>query len=207
MPRGVDAEQFHPKRRTLSDETLRLGFVGRITPEKGVRLFLEIEKALEAAGFTDFRIAMVGDGSEVVWLKKRLKHAEFTGVLRGEELARAYANMDVFVFPSRTDTFGNVVQEAAASQVPAVVTNEGGPQHLVVPGVTGYVTRTSEEFIARVLELVHNIELRKRMGKAARERVEGVSWDAAFEKTYLAYRACLPENAADGAGEKRAALA
>jgi len=197
MPRGVDGEQFNPKHRTLKDETLRLGFVGRITPEKGVRLFWEIEKTLESAGFNDFRIVMVGDGSEVDWLKAHLKHGEFLGVLRGEELARAYANMDLFVFPSRTDTFGNVIQEAAASEVPAVVTNEGGPQHLVVPGTTGYVAQTNEEFIQRVVELVSNTELRRQMGKAARERIAGVSWDGSFEKTYVAYRACLPANAAE----------
>lgn len=206
MPRGVDAEQFHPKRRTAKDGVLRFGFVGRVTPEKGVRLLWDIEKELEARGFREFRIVVVGDGSEVAWLKRRLKHGEFTGVLRGEELARAYANMDLFVFPSRTDTFGNVVQEAAASQVPAVVTNEGGPRHLVVPGATGYVAETNEEFVGRALELARDTELRKRMGEAARERVAGASWDAAFEKTYLAYReACEPAEAS--ARQKRAAIA
>lgn len=205
MPRGVDAEQFHPKQRTVNDGILRLGFVGRITPEKGVRLFFGIEQALEAAGLSDFRILMVGAGSEVDWLKRHLKHGEFLGVLRGEDLARAYANMDLFVFPSRTDTFGNVVQESAASQVPAVVTNEGGPKHLVVPGSTGYVAQTTEEFIARVVELARDAQLRARMGRAARERVEDVSWDAVFEKTYLAYRACLPETAQES-GQKRAAV-
>jgi len=138
------------------------------------------------------------------WLKRHLKHGEFAGVLRGESLARAYANMDLFVFPSRTDTFGNVVQEATASQVPAVVTNEGGPRNLVVPGTTGYVAETHEEFVARVVELARNPELRTKMGRAARERVAGVSWDAAFEKTYMAYRACLPGNAAAGASQKAA---
>lgn len=206
MPRGVDAEQFHPKHRTVNDNVLRLGFVGRVTPEKGVRLLQEIEKALEAQGFRDFRILVVGDGSEMGWLKRRLKRGEFTGVLRGEQLATAYANMDLFVFPSRTDTFGNVVQEAAASQVPAVVTNEGGPQNLVAPGTTGYVAGTNEEFIGRVVELARDAKLRRRMGEAARERLAGVSWDAAFEKTYAAYRAaCAPVE--ERAGEKSAAIA
>ena len=207
MPRGVDGEQFNPKHRTVKDATLRLGFVGRITPEKGVRLFADVEKALESAGLNDFRIVMVGDGSEVEWLKRNLRHAEFAGVLRGEELARAYANMDLFVFPSRTDTFGNVIQESAASAVPSVVTNEGGPQHLVVPGRTGHVAQSNEEFIERVVELARNAELRRQMGEAARERVANVSWDAAFEKTYLAYRACLPQNANNGDNRSGAAPA
>jgi phosphatidylinositol alpha 1,6-mannosyltransferase len=207
MPRGVDSELFHPGKRTVNDQTLRLGFVGRVTPEKGVRLLWEIEKALDSAGFKDFRIVVVGDGSEVSWLKRRLKHGEFTGVLRGEELARAYANMDLFVFPSRTDTFGNVVQEAAASQIPAIVTNEGGPRNLVASGSTGYVAESNTDFIARVIDLARNPELRKWMGIAARERVAGVSWDAAFEKTYLAYRACLPESSAVNAPQKKVSIA
>jgi phosphatidylinositol alpha 1,6-mannosyltransferase len=207
MPRGVDPEQFNPKHRTVSDTTLRLGFVGRVTPEKGVRLLRKIEQALLESGLTDFRILVVGAGSEEGWLKKRLKHGEFTGVLRGEELARAYANMDLFVFPSKTDTFGNVVQEAAASAVPSVVTNEGGPRFLVVPGETGYIAEGDAEFVAKVVELAHNRPLLKRLGNAARERMAGISWDAAFEKTYAAYRHCLPQEAEAAAGEAKLAQA
>ncbi|MGB7437930.1 MAG: glycosyltransferase [Candidatus Acidiferrum sp.] len=211
MPRGVDSEQFHPKHRTVNDGILRLGFVGRVTPEKGVRLFRRIEQALLENGVGDFRIVIVGAGSEVAWLKRRLKHAEFTGILRGEELARAYANMDVFVFPSRTDTYGNVIQEAAASAVPAVVTNEGGPRYLVVPGETGYIAEEDTEFVERVVELARNADLRTRLGRAARERMAGISWDAAFEKTYAAYQHCLPGNAqaralAQSAGVARAGV-
>jgi phosphatidylinositol alpha 1,6-mannosyltransferase len=194
MPRGVDPEQFNPKHRTANDGMLRFGFVGRVTPEKGVRLFRNIEQAVVASGLNNFQIVIVGDGSEVAWLRRRLKHAHFTGVLRGEELARAYANMDLFVFPSKTDTFGNVVQEAASSAVPSVVTNEGGPRHLVIDGETGYVAESDTDFIRRVLELAHNRNLLERMGAAARERMAGISWDAAFEKTYAAYRYCLPES-------------
>jgi phosphatidylinositol alpha 1,6-mannosyltransferase len=193
MPRGVDLEQFNSRHRTVRDGTLRLGFVGRVTPEKGVRLLQKIEKALIESGLKDFQILVVGAGSEVAWLKRRLKHGEFTGVLRGEDLARAYANMDLFVFPSRTDTFGNVVQEAAASGVPAVVTNEGGPRHLVVHGVTGYIAEHDWEFLARVVELAHDQQALKRLGRAAREKMAGISWGAAFEKTYAAYEHCLPK--------------
>lgn len=190
MSRGVDSEQFHPSRRTEHDGVLRIGFVGRVTPEKGVRLLAKIEAALETAGIRNFRIIVVGDGSEVGWLKKRLRHGEFTGVLRGDDLARAYANMDLFVFPSRTDTFGNVIQEAAASGVPSVVTNEGGPKHLVAPGETGYVGGTDDEFVARVVELARDPERLKTMGAAARERVLGASWDKAFDQVYVAYEHC-----------------
>jgi phosphatidylinositol alpha 1,6-mannosyltransferase len=191
MPRGVDPELFSPKRRTVNDDILRLGFVGRVTPEKGVRLLRRIEEELTESGLKDFRILVVGAGSEVAWLKRRLKHGEFPGVLRGEELARAYANMDLLVFPSRTDTFGNVVQEAAASAVPAVVTSEGGPRHLVAHGVTGYIAEQDSEFVAKVVELAHDRAALKRLGNAAREKMAGISWDSAFEKTYAAYEHCV----------------
>ena len=190
MVRGVDSEQFNPARRTINDGTLRIGFVGRVTPEKGVRLLAKIEAALEAAELHNFRIIVVGHGSEVNWLKKRLRHGEFTGVLRGDPLSEAYANMDLFAFPSRTDTFGNVVQEAAASGVPSVVTNEGGPKHLVAHGETGFVAETDKEFVARVVELARDPQRLKKMGAASRQRVLGASWDKAFDQVYLAYEHC-----------------
>lgn len=154
-------------------------------------MFRNIERGLEAAGHRDFRILFIGDGSEVSWLKQNLTHGEFLGVLRGEDLARAYANMNLFVFPSKTDTFGNVIQESAASQVAAVVTNEGGPQHLVVPGITGLIAESDADFVKQVVELCGNRERLSKMGVAAREKVMGTSWDAAFEMTYAAYRHCL----------------
>jgi phosphatidylinositol alpha 1,6-mannosyltransferase len=191
MPRGVDSEQFNPAHRTQHDGTLRIGFVGRVTPEKGVRLLAKIEQALETAGLRNLELTVVGAGSEIKWLKRRLRHGRFTGVLRGDGLARAYANMDLFVFPSRTDTFGNVIQEAAASGVPAVVTNEGGPMHLVVEGVTGMVAASDEEFVARVVELSRDPERMRVMGAAARKRVLGASWDNAFDRVYAAYEHCV----------------
>jgi hypothetical protein len=113
MPRGVDCEQFHPRQRSVKDGVRRLGYVGRVTLEKRVRFLVDLERALVVAGYSNFSILVVGDGNERAWLERNLGHGVFTGVLRGQFLAEAYANMDVFVFPSRTDTYGNVVQEAA----------------------------------------------------------------------------------------------
>jgi phosphatidylinositol alpha 1,6-mannosyltransferase len=187
MPRGVDNAQFNPAHRTLRDGILRIGFVGRVTPEKGVRLLAKIETALESAGTQNFQLIVVGAGSEINWLKRHLRHGQFTGVLRGDDLARAYANMDLFVFPSRTDTFGNVIQEAAASGVPSVVTNEGGPMHLVEEGVTGRIAASDEEFVARVVELSRDSARMQAMGAAARKKVLSASWDSALDKVYAAY--------------------
>jgi hypothetical protein len=94
----------------------------------------------------DFRFQISGSGSERAWLERHLPRAEFTGVLSGEALAAAYANMDVFAFPSHTDTFGNVVQEALASGVPAVVTASGGPRFIVRDGVSGFVAESDDDF-------------------------------------------------------------
>jgi len=190
MPRGVDCELFHPLRRSVRDNTFRLGYVGRITPEKGVRLLAGIERALLGAGHTNFEIVVVGDGNERSWLERHLTHGVFPGVLRDLLLAEAYANMDLFVFPSRTDTFGNVIQEAAASGVPAVVTSDGGPRNLVTQGMTGFIAEDDRQFIQRVLELAGNLARLRAMGAAARENVQGTSWDSAFEMTYSAYHYC-----------------
>jgi glycosyltransferase involved in cell wall biosynthesis len=190
MPRGVDCNQFNPRHRTVNDTTLRLGFVGRITPEKNVRLLVDIERALLAAGHNNFSIVVVGDGSEREWLQRNLQHGVFPGILRGRELAQAYANMDLFVFPSRTDTFGNVIQEAAASGVPSVVTSEGGPKNLVVNGITGLIADDDAQFVQKVVEVSSDLHRLRRMSFAARENTLGISWDAAFEMTYSAYRYC-----------------
>jgi phosphatidylinositol alpha 1,6-mannosyltransferase len=207
MPRGVDCELFHPRHRTVHDGVLRIGYVGRVTPEKRVRFLVDIERALLAAGHGKFSIVVVGDGNERSWLERNLQRGVFTGVLRDHLLAEAYANMDLFVFPSRTDTFGNVIQEAAASGVPAIVTSEGGPQHLVVPDVTGVVAENDGEFIQKVLELVARPERLFKMGTAARQNILAASWDTALEMTYSAYRFCQDAAAATRRADSAALLA
>jgi phosphatidylinositol alpha 1,6-mannosyltransferase len=96
-----------------------------------------VQEELERMGHRNFRFLIVGHGGDEQWLRERLPRAEFTGVLKGEALAAAYARMDLFVFPSHTDTFGNVVLEALASGVPAIVTPDGGPKTIVRDGSHG----------------------------------------------------------------------
>jgi len=129
-----------------------------------------------------------------------MKKADFTGVLRGEALARAYANMDVFAFPSRTDTYGNVVLEALASGVPAVVTDGGGPRFIVRDGETGFVARDLKELAARVRSLAMMAAQRETMRAAARSRAMTAWWDAVFESVYAGYERGLRESA--GVGRK-----
>ena len=187
MTRGIDAGLFNPNKRRVSDGVFRMGFVGRITPEKSVRLFARVEQALLDRGLANFRFLIAGDGSEREWLCRNMRHADLPGILRGEELACAYADMDLFLFPSRTDTFGNVVQEAMASGAPSIVTDAGGPKFIVRDGITGYVTHSDHEFVERTVELMQDRERLSRMRAAGLEQAAHASWDRVFEDVYAGY--------------------
>jgi len=193
MPRGVDAELFNPDKRNRDpdDSEQVLGFVGRLSIEKNVILLAQEE--LEAMGHKDFRFLIVGHGAEEGWLRERMPRAEIPGVLKGEALSEAYANMDLFVFPSHTDTFGNVVLEAMASGVPAIVTPDGGPKTIVQDGVTGRVV-PDEDFAAAVDEVLSDPAKHAAMRSAAREFALTMSWDSVFEGVYAAYDELLMED-------------
>ena len=194
MPRGVDAELFHPRKRQRQPEDRDhvLGFVGRISVEKNIALLPEIQKQLEAMGHRSFRFLIVGHGGDEAWLREHLPRAEFTGVLRGEALSTAYANMDLLVFPSHTDTFGNVVLEALASGVPAIVTPDGGPKTIVREGVTGRIAEDAD-FAAAVAGVLGDPEKHAEMRLAARAHALKMSWDSVFEGVYAGYEAILPK--------------
>jgi len=194
MPRGVDAEIFHPAKRSraLDDPVRILGFVGRLSVEKNIGLLLEIEKNLVRDQETSQeKFLIVGHGGDEAWLRQRLHRAEFTGVLRGEELSRAYANMDLFVFPSHTDTFGNVVLEALASGVPAIVTPDGGPRTIVRDGETGRIV-PDEGFASAIREILLDPARHAAMRRAARAYAVTASWDSVFEGVYAAYAHLFP---------------
>lgn len=191
MPHGVDAALFHPQRRNRRDQAFVLGYVGRLTPEKNVAALVEIERALLDRGGRDFRLVLVGAGGEESWLRANLRHAEFRGTLRGVELARAFADMDVFLFPSKTDTFGLAVLEAMASGVPVIVAPAGGPQCQVEPGETGFVAATPAEFADLILELQSNPLRHARMRRAARQHASSATWDKVFSRVYETYAKVL----------------
>jgi glycosyltransferase involved in cell wall biosynthesis len=196
MGRGVDVDLFQPERRDRqADGPFILGYVGRITVEKDVHLLLQLEQGLLDAGCRDFRFLIVGQGAAEPWLKEHLRQADFAGVLRGVELARAYANMDLFVFPSRTDTYGNVVLEAMASGLPAVVTNAGGPQFIVQHGKTGFVAKDIREFVEHIAWFLADRERRETMSRAARAYALSTTWDAVFDFIYESYGKALASGA------------
>ena len=195
MPRGVDADLFHPARRSRAndDRDHVLGFVGRLSVEKNVALLAQVQEELEAMGHKSFRFLIVGHGGEESWLRERLPRAEFAGVLRGEALSTAYANMDLLVFPSHTDTFGNVVLESMASGVPAIVTPDGGPKTIVRDSVTGRIAEDAD-FAAAVASVLGNPQQQAEMRLAARAHALTMSWDSVFEGIYAGYEAMLPQS-------------
>ncbi len=194
MQRGVDTRQFSPswRQRTDEDGIFVLGFVGRLSIEKNVMLLVDIGQQLLERGVRNFRFQIIGHGAERETLERELPQADFAGVLRDEALARAFADMDVLVFPSHTDTFGNVVLEALASGVPAVVTDEGGPCSIIEDGVTGYI-RKDNEFAEAIARLMADPAAHAAMRLNARKFAMGASWAAVFDKVCAAYRLLLPE--------------
>jgi phosphatidylinositol alpha 1,6-mannosyltransferase len=205
MGHGVDVKLFHPGRRARNDDTLTLGYVGRITPEKNVRALVDIEQALLNRGLQNFRMVLVGRGSEESWLKANLRHAEFLGTRRGPELAQVFAGMDVFLFPSTTDTFGLVILEAMASGVPVIVSPGGGPEHQVRAGQNGFIAATAEEFAECIVKLKSDPCSHSRMREDARHHACAASWDAVFSHVYGMYDGILAggvkkPKGSDGAG-------
>lgn len=189
LPRGLDTQLFHPCKRQPEfwyQRGLRHGetavlFVGRISREKNLDVLVSASREWERRR-SPVRLVFVGDGPYARQLRSLLPDAIFAGALHGEELATAYASADIFVFPSTTDTFGNVVLEAQASGLPCIVSDVGGPKDLVSHGADGFITRALDagEVVQAVDQLIQDTELRQRMGRAARVKVESRDWHNAF---------------------------
>ncbi len=196
-PRGVDVERFHPSKRNgvlekhyQVKEGLKLLYVGRISKEKNLPLLATVFKTL-LESHPELKLIVVGDGPYLTEMRQVMAGpaCAFTGYLAGEELAEVYASCDLFVFPSTTDTFGNVVLEAQASGLPVVVTDSGGPQESVIHGETGVIIpgdNEAELFKAINLLLADPARL-KEMGRAARDHVQQRSFAAAFQASWKMY--------------------
>jgi phosphatidylinositol alpha 1,6-mannosyltransferase len=204
MSRGVNTDTFTPTRRRGPNAIVNIGYVGRLSAEKNVRLLHAVESELDAEGL-DVRFTIVGEGRERQWLRQHMLRAELTGVLSGEALADAYAQMDIFAFPSETETVGNALLEAMASGVPSVVMASGGQRFIVDAGQTAIVADSRESFVQGVRTLVKNRRRREAMGIAARARaIELLSWDRIFIDICNAYEAAI--SPAEGEGRNRCVL-
>jgi len=195
FPRGLDTDLFHPARREPAffekfgarNGDVRLLYVGRISREKDLDLLAAAYRRLRKEGLP-LQLFMVGHGPYSDVFAKSLPEAFFTGYLKGTELATAYASADIFVFPSTTDTFGNVILEAQACGLPVVVSDSGGPKELVEHTANGLITKSHdvEDFVHAIRALVTDSALRERMGRSARQSVIDRSWPSAFGKFWAA---------------------
>ena len=193
-PRGVDQLLFEPAKR---DEVLHaelaphgellVGYVGRLAPEKELELLAHVDR------LPGVRLVLVGGGPEEARLKALLPDAAFLGVLHGDELARAYATLDVFVHTGRHETYCQSAQEALASAVPVVAPAAGGPVDVVAHGATGLLYRPGDgrDLAASVDRLVADAALRRAMGATALRAVQERSWTAISEQLLTHYRAVI----------------
>lgn len=199
--RGVDSRLFHPDRRDGSlrremapDADVILLYVGRIAPEKRIDLLLEAFPAIRAYASRTVALVFVGGGPALEELRVReVPGVHFAGYRRGEELAAHFASGDVFLFPSDTETFGQVVTEAMASGLPVVAPARGGVLDTVIPGETGLLFEPGRvgQLVDAAVSLVENPALRLRMGVAARAEALSRSWEAVFDKLFRDYEAAV----------------
>jgi glycosyltransferase involved in cell wall biosynthesis len=196
-PRGIDTARFDPAKRSAAwREQLGVGaqelvvlHVSRLVREKRLDTLTAALNALAVP----HRAVIVGDGPDRRYAEQELPHAIFLGFQGGDELAAAYASSDIFLFPSDSESFGNVTLEAMASGLPCVCADATGSRSLVVAGETGFLAPASDpvRFTAHLTHLAQDAGLRRRMGGAARARALGFSWEQTLARMLGYYRALL----------------
>jgi glycosyltransferase involved in cell wall biosynthesis len=204
-PRGVDTLQFSPERRSdwlrwlwgIDDRRPAIAYVGRLSREKGLHLLPLIQRELAVWGVAH-RLVVVGDGPMGAELRARCPDAAFLGERPHDEVAVALASADVLLFPSATDTLGNVVLEAQACGLPVVVSDCGGPQEQVVYGRTGLVARAdvAVEFADAIRRIVRDRGTLRDMSRQARAYALTRKWDLAIRPLVLAWHKAARAGAA-----------
>ncbi|WP_433745992.1 glycosyltransferase family 4 protein [Falsibacillus pallidus] len=193
--RGVDSDLYHPMKKTVKiREKYQLGdrkillYVGRLSPEKDVEILNQVIQQFPESYKNQIHWLIVGDGPSRMEMQSKLAGhpVTFTGYLGGEELAEVYASSDLFVFPSASETFGNVVLEAMASGLPVITSNKGGVKNIVKHGKNGYMCpeKNVNEFIQSISDLLNNDRHATLMGMNARSYAEDQKWDVIF-KSFL----------------------
>jgi glycosyltransferase involved in cell wall biosynthesis/predicted metal-dependent phosphoesterase TrpH len=192
--RGVDTDRFDPAKadRDAFPGEIKVLYAGRLTREKGVDLLAETFLRARRAD-PRLHLLLAGGGPEEAELRERLgDDATFLGWLGGEELAVAYASADAFLFCSSTDTYGQVILEAAASGLPVVAVAEGGPAALVENRCTGLLCRPDPDHLAgALLQLASSPLLRRRLGSAGVQAARDRSWERALSQLATGYRRAL----------------
>ncbi len=203
LPRGVDLSAFHPRhadtgaweRLGIPGDGFKLLYVGRVSEEKNLAALVKaFPEAL--ARKADLRLVVTGDGPYLEAMRRALEptgRAHFTGVLHDRDLSAVFASSDLFVFPSLADTFGNSVVEALASGLPCLVSDEGGPREIVLPGHCGEIFMHAEPDSLRegVLALAQDPDRLSRYREAARRRAADFSYEAAASSFWNLYTEVL----------------
>jgi glycosyltransferase involved in cell wall biosynthesis len=189
--RGVDCQLFHPnylRREIIQEYQIKekfiLTYVGRLAPEKDVETFMKISHQLPPQLKNKVHFLVVGDGpSKEEMMNGAPGNMTFAGYASGEKLAKIYSGSDLFVFPSPTETFGNVVLEALAAGTPVIGANSGGVKNIIQHGKTGYLCETGSvsSFTGAIETLLTNDALRYQMGMSSRAYALTQTWDSIFE--------------------------
>lgn len=195
--RGVDCDLYHPfydKLAIRKSFDIRkkyiLTYVGRLAPEKDVSTLMEVAKSIPPHLNDQIQWLIVGDGP----LREELENEAptnmiFTGYLKGQELAEVYSVSDLFIFPSHTETFGNVVLESLASGTPVIAANAGGVKNIIQSGVNGILCEPGQvqEFSDSITHLLQSDSLRKQMGLEGRKYANTQNWENIFENLLFHY--------------------
>ena len=192
FPSGIDTKEFSPKFRK-KHKKIRLIYVGRLAEEKNLDFLVNILNNEILPKYKNIEIWIVGDGPKKKYMKKKLK-AKYTGFLTGRKLSEVFSSGDIFLFPSKTETFGSVVLEAMASGLPVVAFDSIGPKQIINNGETGFLCVSEEEFIERTKFLIENPDIRKKIGMAAFEEAKKYDWEKIIEKVIIEIKNILNLN-------------
>lgn len=200
--RGIDTRRYNPRHRDnphidalAGRGTLRILFVSRLFWIKEITTIIKIYRELENTR-PNVTMVITGDGPQRRYMEKRMPKAVFTGKLIDTDLSRMYASCDIFLFPSLTETFGNVVLEAMASGLPVVAAAKGGPAGIVRDGKTGYLVtpKSIPEFIERLTRLIDDPVARKKMSENAVAYARSQKWETLCREMYATYELLVKEN-------------
>ncbi len=204
-PRGIDTKRFRPT-VPKDDKIINLLYVGRVSREKNLHLLANAFKRISAEN-KNVVLQIVGDGPyrEEMWNYTKDSNVAFLGYKQGEELVKLYSSADLFVFPSTTDTFGNVVLEAQACATPVVVTDGGGPMENIIPGETGIIIKGNcEDALYHGIKDLLDKEKLRGMSERAYNYMKERSFEDAFLKTWEFYNQEQEEESEIKYGEEQA---
>jgi glycosyltransferase involved in cell wall biosynthesis len=204
VARGVDTILFHPGKRShelrtawgVGQDNAAVVHVGRLAPEKNLSLVFSAFEAMRAR-HAHARLVLVGDGPMRKYYQRQYSEHVFVGMRRGEDLAAHYASADIFLFPSLTETYGNVTMEAMASGLAVVAFNYAAARQHILDGANGLLVPPTNDraFIERGCALIDDPAMIADLGHHARKTAEGLAWDEVVEALINAYQDVIAQHA------------